>query len=96
LCSGRCSAFTWPEARFALNGHVVTGLSRTICYWPTPGAPVKVFAAGSLTGAMTADLFDRMLDPKTVGIGTSTPKADPGGDYAWMIFARGGRQDPGG
>ena len=26
-------------------------------------------------GLTTANLFDRMLDPKTVGIGTSTPKA---------------------
>jgi molybdenum ABC transporter molybdate-binding protein len=46
-------------------------------------------------GLTTANLFDRMLDPKTVGIGTSTPKADPGGDYAWMIFARAEQARPG-
>jgi molybdate transport system substrate-binding protein len=46
-------------------------------------------------GLTTANLFDRMLDPKTVGIGTSTPKADPGGDYAWMVFARAGQARPG-
>ena len=46
-------------------------------------------------GLTTANLFERMLDPKTVGIGTSTPKADPGGDYAWMVFARAGQARPG-
>ena len=46
-------------------------------------------------GLTTAKLFERMLDPKTVGIGTSTPKADPGGDYAWMVFARAGQARPG-
>jgi molybdenum ABC transporter molybdate-binding protein len=46
-------------------------------------------------GLTTANLFDRLLDPKTVGIGTSTPKADPGGDYAWMVFARAGQARPG-
>jgi molybdate transport system substrate-binding protein len=46
-------------------------------------------------GLTTANLFDRMLDPKMVGIGTSTPKADPGGDYAWMVFARAQQARPG-
>ena len=46
-------------------------------------------------GLTTANVFDRMLDPKTVGIGTSTPKADPGGDYAWMVFARAQQARPG-
>jgi molybdate transport system substrate-binding protein len=46
-------------------------------------------------GLTTANLFDRMLDPKTVGIGTSTPKADPGGDYAWMVFTRAEHARPG-
>jgi molybdate transport system substrate-binding protein len=46
-------------------------------------------------GLTTANLFDRMLDPKTVGIGTSTPKVDPGGDYAWMVFARAEQARPG-
>ena len=32
-------------------------------------------------------LVDRMLDPATK-LGTSTPKADPSGDYAWMVFER--------
>lgn len=32
-------------------------------------------------------LLDRMLDPR-LKLGTSTPKADPSGDYAWMVFER--------
>lgn len=34
-----------------------------------------------------ATLVDRLLDP-AVRLGTSTPKADPSGDYAWMVFER--------
>jgi len=32
-------------------------------------------------------LVDRLLDP-AIKVGTSTPKADPSGDYAWMVFER--------
>lgn len=32
-------------------------------------------------------LLDRMLDPQ-VKLGTSTPKADPSGDYAWLLFEK--------
>ena len=45
-------------------------------------------------GLTSANLLDRLLDPK-VGIGTSTPKADPGGDYAWLVFERADRVRPG-
>lgn len=45
------------------------------------------------SGLTTANLFDRMLG--SVGIGTSTPKADPGGDYAYMVFARADKARPG-
>jgi molybdate transport system substrate-binding protein len=38
-------------------------------------------------GLTTADFLDRMLDPR-VKLGTSTPKADPGGDYTWAMFHR--------
>ena len=37
--------------------------------------------------AASEDLLDRMLDP-AVRLGTSTPKADPSGDYAWAVFER--------
>jgi ABC-type molybdate transport system substrate-binding protein len=44
---------------------------------------------------LTADnLLDRMLDP-AVRLATSTPGADPGGDYAWAIFARANAVHPG-
>jgi len=40
------------------------------------------------TADVTPDtLVDRLLDP-AVKVGTSTPKADPSGDYAWMVFER--------
>jgi molybdenum ABC transporter molybdate-binding protein len=45
-------------------------------------------------GLTTDNLLDRLLDPK-VGLGTSTPKADPGGDYAWMLFAKAEKVRPG-
>ena len=38
-------------------------------------------------GLTTANFIDRLLDP-AVKLGTSTPKADPGGDYTWAMFHR--------
>ena len=35
-----------------------------------------------------------MLDP-AVKLGTSTPKADPSGDYAWLLFERAEKLRPG-
>ena len=57
------------------------------------GAP-SVFVRNSLC-ALTqaklktapATLLDALLDP-TVRLGTSTPKADPSGDYAWELFRK--------
>lgn len=34
-----------------------------------------------------ANLLDVMLDP-AIKLGTSTPKADPSGDYAWALFEK--------
>jgi molybdate transport system substrate-binding protein len=42
-------------------------------------------ASGVVVSADT--LVGRMLDP-TIRVGTSTPKADPAGDYAWAMFER--------
>ena len=42
----------------------------------------------------SATLLDRMLDP-AVRVGTSTPKADPAGDYAWELFAKADALRPG-
>jgi len=38
-------------------------------------------------GITSANLLDRLLAPG-IRIGTSTPGADPGGDYAWEFFAQ--------
>jgi molybdate transport system substrate-binding protein len=45
-------------------------------------------------GLTPANMLDRLLDPK-IRIGTSTPKADPGGDYAWALFDRAEAARPG-
>jgi ABC-type molybdate transport system substrate-binding protein len=39
-------------------------------------------------------LLGRMLDPQ-VKLGTSTPKADPSGDYAWEVFRKAEKLSPG-
>jgi ABC-type molybdate transport system substrate-binding protein len=56
--------------------------------------PVVLFARNKLCAlarpglAVTGDmLLERMLDPK-VRLGTSTPKADPSGDYAFEVFRK--------
>jgi molybdate transport system substrate-binding protein len=36
-------------------------------------------------GLTSANFIDRLLDP-AIKLGTSTPKADPGGDYSWAMF----------
>lgn len=43
--------------------------------------------AKSSVGLTQANLLDRLLDP-SVRLATSTPHADPAGDYAWAVFAR--------
>lgn len=37
------------------------------------------------TGLTQANFVERLLDP-AVKLGTSTPKADPAGDYTWLMF----------
>ena len=56
--------------------------------------PVFVFAlnqlcalAGPTIEVATESLLERILDPK-IKLGTSTPKADPSGDYAWTLFEK--------
>jgi ABC-type molybdate transport system substrate-binding protein len=46
------------------------------------------------TGLTSDNLLDRLLDP-SVRLATSTPGADPGGDYAWAVFARAEAVHPG-
>lgn len=63
--------------------------------------PVRRFARNRLCALAapglrvdTATLLDRMLDP-TVKLATSTPKADPSGDYAFELFAKADMVRPG-
>jgi len=56
--------------------------------------PVVLFVRNRLcavargeVGATTASLLDKMLD-SALKLGTYTPKTDPGGDYAWALFAK--------
>jgi molybdate transport system substrate-binding protein len=60
------------------------------------GATVTSFARNPIVvvarrdvGLQTANLLDVLLDP-AIRIGTSTPGADPGGDYAVALFRRAG------
>ncbi len=46
-------------------------------------------------GLTTANFVDRLLDP-AIKLGTSTPKADPAGDYTWAMFHRIDAVHPGG
>lgn len=64
-------------------------------------APPIVFARNQLCAllapgidARADNLLERMLDP-TVKLGTSTPKADPSGDYAWQLFEKAEKLRPG-
>ncbi|MGE5146764.1 MAG: molybdate ABC transporter substrate-binding protein [Candidatus Eiseniibacteriota bacterium] len=63
--------------------------------------PVVLFARNTLcalarndVAATTDTLLDAMLDAK-IKLGTSTPKADPSGDYAWALFAKAEALKPG-
>jgi len=58
------------------------------------GGPVVLFARNRLCALArpalefdSASLLDRMLDA-SVKLGTSTPKADPSGDYAFEVFRK--------
>src|SRR5262249_13854031 len=42
----------------------------------------------------SASLLDRMMEAQ-VKLGTSTPRADPSGDYAWEVFRKADAQRPG-
>jgi molybdate transport system substrate-binding protein len=52
-----------------------------------------VLARNSI-GMTPANMLERLLDP-FVRLATSTPGADPGGDYAWAVFARADVVHPG-
>jgi ABC-type molybdate transport system substrate-binding protein len=55
----------------------------------------RLCALGKANLGLTSDnLLDRLLDP-SLRLATSTPGADPGGDYAWAAFARAETMHPG-
>jgi molybdate transport system substrate-binding protein len=63
--------------------------------------PVALFARNQLCALVrpnlsveTGNLLDRMMEQQ-VKLGTSTPKADPSGDYAWEVFRKADAQRPG-
>jgi molybdate transport system substrate-binding protein len=63
--------------------------------------PVIMFTRNRLCALGRADLgltqdniLDKLLDP-AVRLATSTPHADPAGDYAWAVFARADAVHPG-
>jgi molybdate transport system substrate-binding protein len=60
------------------------------------GGPVALFARNQLPAvkASPADLLDVLLDPET-RLGTSSPRADPSGDYAWQVFEKAEAPRPG-
>jgi molybdate transport system substrate-binding protein len=70
-------------ARTGRAGMPVVFTRNRMCALAEPGIEVT-----------TDTLLDRMLDPK-VKLGTSTPKADPSGDYAWMLFEKADALRPG-
>jgi molybdate transport system substrate-binding protein len=65
------------------SGPVVLFARNKLCALVKPGLPVS-----------SATLLEQMLDPN-VRLGTSTPKADPSGDYAFEVFHRAEAIKPG-
>jgi molybdate transport system substrate-binding protein len=65
------------------SGPVVLFARNRLCALVRPGLAVE-----------SATILDRMRDP-SVKLGTSTPRADPSGDYAWEVFRKADRLRPG-
>jgi len=74
-----------PQALHDQNkgGPVIRFARNTLCALVKPGLNVD-----------SANLLERMLDP-AVKLGTSTPKADPSGDYAFEVFRKADAIRPG-
>jgi molybdenum ABC transporter molybdate-binding protein len=74
-----------PQALSAAkkSGPVLRFARNRLCALVKPGLAVN-----------SASLLDRMLDPQ-VKLGTSTPKADPSGDYAFEVFRKAEAVKPG-
>ena len=74
-----------PETLYAQHkgGSVVRFARNKLCALVRPGLKVD-----------TTTLLERMVDPN-VKLGTSSPKADPSGDYAYEVFAKAEKINPG-
>jgi ABC-type molybdate transport system substrate-binding protein len=65
------------------------------------GSPVVLFVRNRLCAlaqpnlAVTTDNLLNTLMDRNVRVGTSTPKADPSGDYAWELFKKADALKPG-
>jgi molybdate transport system substrate-binding protein len=59
-----------------LSGPVALFTRNQLCALAKPGLAVD-----------SSSLLERLLDP-AVTLGTSTPKSDPSGDYAWEVFKK--------
>jgi molybdate transport system substrate-binding protein len=59
-----------------LSGPVLLFTRNRLCALAKPGLAVD-----------SSSLLAHLLDP-AVALGTSTPKSDPSGDYAWEVFAK--------
>jgi molybdate transport system substrate-binding protein len=74
-----------PQAleKASMSGPVVLFARNKLCALIRPGLDVT-----------PATLLERMLDPN-IKVGTSTPRADPSGDYAFAVFAKADAIEPG-
>ena len=95
LLAGRISGGEAPDVFASAN------MAHPLAVARPRGLPVVMFARNRLCAlarpgveATTETLLDRMLDPN-IRLGTSTPRADPSGDYAWAAFARADAIRPG-
>jgi len=70
-------------ARAGRSGPAIIFARNRMCALAAPGMSVA-----------PVSLLDRMLDPN-IKLGTSTPKADPSGDYAWQLFEKAEKIRPG-
>jgi ABC-type molybdate transport system substrate-binding protein len=70
-------------ARSGRSGPAIVFARNRLCALAAPGLSVA-----------PVSLLDRMLDPN-IKLGTSTPKADPSGDYAWQLFEKAEKIRPG-
>jgi molybdate transport system substrate-binding protein len=76
-----------PQRLYAMAGNA----------WAQPTLFVRNQLCALAVPQLNADsgkLLDLMLDP-AVKLGTSTPKADPSGDYAWEVFRKAEALRPG-